>query len=395
MMISVLLFILVCAYGVGLWQLWAGVRKVIKDNRGEDVFSDEKGNWPTVSIIVAARNEEENLPKLLRCLMTLDYPADKIEYAIVDDRSTDSTWDLLQRAHRKWPNLKIIQIAEEIPGFAPKKRALDSAIRATQGEILLLTDADCTPPEGWAKAMVRHFKEDTAIVPGYSPYRFDTPVPRLLRGILALDFFSLATVAAGSVGMGQPITAVGCNLCYRRSTYFAVDGFEKIKEWISGDDDLFLQLVGESKVGNANYALHPESFVPGAAPVSFRQFWNQRIRYASKSLYYKWQFTFSLLALYLFNLSIPVSVLLLGVGKTGLALPGLVVWLIKMGADYLFLKRCTRVFQQEHLMRYFLPTSILHPFYVSLFGALGSLMGFSWKNDDDTKKKMSRPNVDA
>lgn len=335
----------------------------------------------SVSIIVAARNEARNLPRLLSCLAAQDYPSDLLEIIIVDDRSEDETWSLLEEAAHRHARIIPLRVVDVLPGVAPKKRALDLAIRSAQGEIILLTDADCTPPPTWARTMVRYYQDGVAGVVGYSPYRFDVPVPALLKGMLALDYFSLFAVAAASSGYGRTLTASGTNFSYRKQVYLDAGGFESIKQWISGDDDLFLHEVQRKQLGRFVFALDPRAYVPAAAPTGWRQFWNQRIRYASKGRQYGVGMTSGLVAVYLFNL------LLVGGVVTGFSvsddwlLSAGALWFAKILLEASFLSHAAELFQEQHLLRYFIPTAIVHPVYIILFGFLGLFAGFRWKGE--------------
>ncbi|KAA3615529.1 MAG: glycosyltransferase [Calditrichaeota bacterium] len=374
------LSLLVLGYCAALLFLRKGFAILQQTIKSELPFFGSK-NLPTVTVIVAARNEEHNLPVLLHHLSTLDYPREKLEICIVNDRSTDGTAEILDAASNDVPALKAIHIKDLLHEFAPKKRALDMAIRATKGEIIMLTDADCTPPPTWIKATLACYKKDTAGVIGYSPYRFDKPLPRLLEKMLALEFFSIAAVAAATAGLGKPATAAGCNLSYRRKTYLQAKGFEGIQHWVSGDDDLFILKVGEKNIGRFSYGLNPKAFVPAAAPATWSSFWNQRIRYASKGAHYAWPLVTALVAIYFFNfmLTICLPLIFLGFTKTGIA--ALAAWILKSIFEWIFLRKAATAYQESDLLKYFIPTAFLHPFYIVLFGFLGTFSRFDWRGD--------------
>jgi cellulose synthase/poly-beta-1,6-N-acetylglucosamine synthase-like glycosyltransferase len=370
--------VLTILYAAALFALRSGLRKLAVDQpRTQD--SPSGSHLPDLSIVVAARNEEKNLRILLSCLFAQDYPREKLEIIIVDDRSEDSSWEFLQRAAREHGNLKILRVTDLLPDFAPKKRALDLAIRSARGEIILLTDADCTPPPTWARAMVAWYEDGVAGVVGYSPYRFERTQLGLIEGMLALDYFSIFAVAAASAGLGGTVTASGTNLSYLKQTFLDVGGFESIKQWISGDDDLFVHEVARKKIGKFVFALDPKAYVPAAAPTSWRQFWNQRIRYASKSLQYGPSMTLGLLAFYLLNLAFLAGIAL-AVLDPSLWLSIAALWVAKAMFEMTFLSSAAELFHEERLLTYFFPTALLHPFYVAVFGFLGLFVNFRWKN---------------
>lgn len=379
-LLFLILALLLTGYCVAILLLGKGFNQLVRLLKSSDsVFIS--GNLPTVSVIIAARNEQANLPALLNCLQQLQYPAEKLEICIVNDRSTDKTAEILNSAKSKLANLKVIHIHDTLVDFAPKKRAIDCAIHATNGEIIMLTDADCTPKPGWIRATLACYKENTACVIGYSPYRFDRPVPRIIKKMLALEFFSIAAVAAASAGLGSPATAAGCNLSYRRETWTKAQGFKGIQQWISGDDDLFVLKIAEQKLGDFSYGLSPEAFVPAAAPTSWQSFWNQRIRYASKGTHYALPFVAALCSIYLFNLLLAGAIPMLLLGWTNIGIPAIFAWIIKSIFEWHFLEKAAFHYGEDQLLKFFLPTALLHPFYIVLFGFLGTFSRFDWHGE--------------
>ena len=118
---------------------------------------------PSVSIIVAARNEAENLPACLRSLISVNYPKEKLEIIIVNDFSTDSTKEILDSFH----SVQVVHLKEEKkrPG---KAGALLEGIKKSSGEIIFVTDADCKIPKTWIKTILKSFDEQTGLSGGFT-----------------------------------------------------------------------------------------------------------------------------------------------------------------------------------------------------------------------------------
>jgi len=95
---------------------------------------------PPISILFAARDEEEKLPAALATLMEIDYP--KLEVIAVDDRSQDATGRILDDFAAAHPRLRVVHITELPQGWLGKPHALQKAYEAATGEWLLFTDAD-------------------------------------------------------------------------------------------------------------------------------------------------------------------------------------------------------------------------------------------------------------
>lgn len=373
----ILLACLVLFYVTTLFYFYGGFRHL--------KYPLVNGNsLPTVSVIVSARNEAHHIDELFKSLKRQNYPHELLEFCIIDDRSSDATFARIEACAKELPNVIPLRITGTVPHVAPKKRAIDLGIRRSSGEIILVTDADCRPGENWVRNFASRFSNDVAMVCGYAPYH---PRSSFLHKLLALDFFSLAAVSAAGIGIGVPLTCAGGNLAYRRRAYYAIGGFEKIASFISGDDDLLLHEMHHRGVGKILYVPEPEAAVQTELPHSWRQFFWQRIRFASKSRHYDPKMTAALIAVYFMNFLLGCGLLAsLALGKWLWLGAILSVWMTKSMAEFIFLKRAANFFGEHHLLRYLPAASILHPFYIILFGALGQFMSFRWKGERFRRK---------
>ncbi len=229
---------------------------------------------PPVSIVITVKNEENNLRPLLGFLRNQDYP--EFEVIVVDDYSQDHTLEILST----YPDVRVIIPKENKPG---KKHALEEGIRASKYDIILLTDGDCSSrSKSWIRHMINGFYDhDIAI--GYSPLRH--------KGSIASQFGVYESWITGLLYLsfakaGMPYMAVGRNLAFRKSVFIEAGGYKDHMEFISGDDDLFIQQVATGK--NTNVVLHPGSFVFSDAPLSWEEFFNQKSRHISTSFQYQW-----------------------------------------------------------------------------------------------------------
>jgi cellulose synthase/poly-beta-1,6-N-acetylglucosamine synthase-like glycosyltransferase len=391
-LLLVILFIFTLAYlGILMW-LSRGLRRLENSNtKPQSALSgnsskQQNGALPTVSLIVCARNEEQHLPRLLESLERQQYPHDKLEICLANDRSSDRTDELMENFAAQHPTAIPLRIDDAVPDFAPKKRAIDTAIRHTTGEIILLTDADATPGPLWIQEMVSAFTPAAVMVCGYSPY---FPRHTFRQKILALEYFSHAAVAAGGIGAGRPLTCVGSNLAYRREAYLRIGGFEGIAPWISGDDDLLLHKMYQAKIGEISYVAYPETHAPVRPPSSWREFKAQRTRYASKSLHYQPALTLALLLVYLLNLLLCAGLLSAFLGLWKFFIPMLAIGALKATGEYLYLRRAAARFGEEKLLTVFPLAALLHPFYIVFFATRGQLAQFNWRGEQFVAKKIS------
>lgn len=270
---------------------------------------------PSVSVIVAARNESDSLSSLLRALDQQTYRS--FEVVIVDDASTDETGAIARSWADDRSNAQVVSVST--PQSPRKKHALSQGIDAAQYDLLAFTDADCTPPPTWLSviAATHAQTEDDAVLVGYSPVEG--------TGILGL-FSRYETILEGlymmaAIGWNRPYMATGRNLSYPRSVYQAVDGFHHSsggQESMSGDDDLFLQAVRRENCADIQALVDPRSYVPTTAASSWSEWFQQRKRHVSAGRYYPWDIGMHLTLLHGSLVLVWMSPFL--VGKLGLGL---------------------------------------------------------------------------
>jgi 1,2-diacylglycerol 3-beta-glucosyltransferase len=299
---------------------------------------------PFVSVIVPARNEEENLPACLAALQRQDYPAGRIEFVIADDGSTDATPALLDRIARADARFRPVAVPQAAGLLRGKARALHTAIQAARGAYLLLTDADCTPPPCWAHHLADRLDEPgTGVVCGVTLVQHET----LLDRIQALDWLLVSAVAAAASAAGVPITAMGNNMAIRRSTYDDVGGYPALPFSVTEDYALF-QAVHRSGRWRVRLLLD-EALANHTRPLpSPAAIFEQRKRWARGGL----RASAGVLALYAVILGCHAALVLGLVLRPAAALPFLVLKLI---ADLAVLLVAMRRTAPRGLLRSFLP----------------------------------------
>ncbi len=195
---------------------------------------------PKISVVVAARNEEKNIDACLRSLTMLDYPPDKLEIIIADDRSQDRTPEIIQRYASQYPFVKYLLVHEShIKG---KGNAIHQAATLATGEFILMTDADCTVKPTWAKDTLKYFTDEIGLVCGITLPR----TSRAFEHIQALNWCYLLSTGSAVAAIGLPIGGIGNNFSFRRSTYFEVGGYEKVRFSVTEDFALF-QAIKKTK----------------------------------------------------------------------------------------------------------------------------------------------------
>ncbi len=239
-------------------------------------------NRPAVTVVVVARNEQENLKELLPLLDTQDYP--DYEVLVMDDRSYDGTHDYLKEEAEVFQHVRFIRIETTPEHVTPKKYALTIALKKALNPVVLLTDADCRP-EGphWISGMISHWRSSQqGIVLGFSPYfRRSGFLNFLIRSetlFTAVQYLSLALA-------GRPYMGVGRNLMYRRQLFFDNRGFYTHLSIMGGDDDLLMNEVANGD--NTVVSLNPDTFVWSIPKETWSEWRRQKRRHLNVGRFYK------------------------------------------------------------------------------------------------------------
>lgn len=339
------------------------------------------GQKPFVSVVIAARNEENTIGNCLSDLAEQTYPNDLFEVIVVNDHSEDSTSERIREFQLKINNLHFIEIEGKIENYAPKKYALNEGIKKSRGDIILSTDADCRLKPGWIEYTVKSFTEDCGMVIGFSHVSEETSGGRIQRGIQAVDFLSLMTTAAGTVSLSFPLAASGQNLAYRKTAFLQAGGFERIKNRISGDDTLLLQMIKKNTPYKIHFSFYDETFVSSPPQPSIGAFINQRIRWASNAGFLRKTdipFLISLIIVYILNLLL-LTLLPLSIIIPSFGIAPLYCFVGKLITDLAIIYTGAKIFGRIHDLKYFLLWELFQPLHISITGILGITGKFTWK----------------
>ncbi len=193
---------------------------------------------PTVSIIICAKDEEDSMEDCIKSLLDLNYPKDKLEIILVNDRSVDRTKEIMTSYTSQHPQLKYFEATEGTGKLKGKANALQQALNTATKEIIFTTDADIKVNRNWIREIVKYYDENTGVVAGYSVIE----TKNLFWSLQSADWLYLLSVASGGDGVGVPISCVGNNMSYRKSSYDKIGGYEKIPFSIT-EDFMLLQKI--------------------------------------------------------------------------------------------------------------------------------------------------------
>lgn len=321
----------------------------------------------TVSILIAARNEEATIEGCLRAVSQLDYPTDQFEVLIGNDTSTDRTEEVVAAYIADKPNFRLLNITEAITPVQGKANVLAQLAHQAQGQFLFFTDADTVVPPTWITAMLATFTPATGIVTGITMPRDTTVFAHLqsLDWLLALTQTSLLT------GLGIPVTAMGNNMAVRRAAYQDVGGYENLPFSVTEDYELFRMIVTYRYT--FQNLLNPDVLAFSTPVGSVREFLQQRKRWMRGAFGLPIWMVLGLLAQYL------AGPLLLGLWWIAPVL-AVVIYCVKLLSQTLLLTFAISRLRQTQL----LPYVLLFEIYQLIIGPASLLfyvlpIPISWK----------------
>jgi cellulose synthase/poly-beta-1,6-N-acetylglucosamine synthase-like glycosyltransferase len=240
----------------------------------------KKDSFPEVSVVICARNEEQNLKAFLPLVLKQDYP--QFEVVVVNDCSTDESEEVLMELAGQYKQLRYTSIPADERNIRGKKLALTIGLKAAKYAYVVLSDADCYPvSKHWLQRMASNFSDTHKIVLGYGGYERGKG---LLNTIIRYETTFTALQYLGYAIKGLPYMGVGRNLAYEKSLFFDTKGFAGHYHVPSGDDDLF---VNQNATGaNCVVEFSPESHTRSKPEMNFRAWFLQKKRHVSAGRFY-------------------------------------------------------------------------------------------------------------
>lgn len=233
---NTIIYIILGFYGLIHLIMFIGI---IINSRRRPAGSEEPG----VSIVICAKDEESCIEDCIKSLLDLNYPKEKLEIILVNDRSHDRTEEIMLSYVNKYSQLKYLSAVESKGRLKGKANALEQGLRVAAGEIIFTTDADIKVNRNWIKEIMKYYDKDTGVVAGYSVIEPEG----LFAGLQSADWLYLLSVAAGGDGVGVPISCVGNNMSYSKAAYDEAGGYEKIKFSITEDFMLLQKIHKDTK----------------------------------------------------------------------------------------------------------------------------------------------------
>jgi len=333
----------------------------------EDVFT-------RISVIVPARNEAQNIGRLLHSLQQQHYPKEKFEIIVVDDHSEDDTAAVVRSYGVA--NLQLIQPAADA-ARSSKKKAIEAGVRQASGLLIVTTDADCRMEPSWLSTLNRFYLQTGAKFIA-APVKI-TGGQRAVEVFQILDFMMLQGITAASVAANFHTMCNGANLAYEKAAFEAVGGFEGIDRVATGDDLLLMYKIWKRYPDKVFYLKSRGATVETAALPSWKALLNQRRRWASKTLVYDdFRIIAALGFVFLFNLLF-IALVIAALVSPFYWYAVLLYLAVKCGLELSFIYPVARFFGQQKLLRYMAVFQPVHVAYVVAVALISQFGKYEWK----------------
>ena len=346
-------------------------------NAPSDFFPKTK-----VTVIIPARNEEKNISTCINAILKINYPKRLLEIIIIDDHSTDNTFDLINDFAKNNKRIKIIQLADfaknnKINSF--KKFGIETAIQQANGELIVTTDADCVVPTDWLRLIVSFYeiKKMQFIAAPVNFFREKS----IFERFQSLDFLGMMGVTGAGIQLKWMNMCNGANLAYSKKVFEAVDGFAGIDHLASGDDILLMQKIATRFPEGVGFLKNKNATILTTAKPDLNSFISQRLRWATKSANYReWKIILILAIVFFYSCAIFISFFTFLFFGNIWGVLFLVLFLIKSICDYFFLKKMANYFDRLDLMKTYWLAQILHILYIVFIGFISNVTKqYKWK----------------
>jgi cellulose synthase/poly-beta-1,6-N-acetylglucosamine synthase-like glycosyltransferase len=356
-------YLLLVSYFIKGWSNLKGIK------------TNTDGFTTKVTVLIAARNEEERIHYTIEDILAQDYPKHLTEIIIVDDHSTDRTAEIIiSYADR---GVKLLQLNESKTLNSYKKKAIAKAIEISTGDLMVATDADCRMGTKWLSTIVSYYEAGQPVMISSPVTYFEEQ--SLFERLQTLEFGYLIGIGAAFLGNHRASNCNGANLAYRKDIFYEVGGFSGIDDLASGDDELLLQKVAERYPYKIGFLKLTEAVVYTHAKHTLQEFLQQRRRWASKSTKYKDKKIVALaVCIWLFNVSLLAN-LVLSLYDSSFFKLFMIQFILKYVIELIFLYPIMQFFKRKSLVYLLILLSPVHILYFVYVGLIGNTKKYVWK----------------
>jgi cellulose synthase/poly-beta-1,6-N-acetylglucosamine synthase-like glycosyltransferase len=321
------------------------------------------------SILIPFRNEEKALPRLLKSLNTINYPSDLYEIIFINDASEDNSVSIIRNSIKN-NNYQLLNNSRT--SNSPKKDALTQAIKQSKNPWIVTTDADCVLPKNWLNSFASFIQKNEIKF-------IAAPVAMQLekgfwKHFQTHDFLALQSITIGAFGLKNSFLCNGANLCYEKTAFNTVNGFEGNTNLASGDDVFLLEKINKKFPKQTAYLKDEQAIVITFPVATFQDLKQQRIRWASKSSAYK-----NTLAIFSGFTMLAMSLLLVYSLLSFKFELFTLLFISKFLVDLVLIYPTDMLFKQENSLKLFFWSSLVYPFFTLYIGFLSLFKNYQWK----------------
>ncbi len=248
------------------WGLFMLVGGNVMSKNNKQAYMSPFGGLPKISILVAVKNEENTIGRLIQSINHLNYPADLVEMVLVLDGSTDNSLAIVNSFAEKDGRLRVIKMEKN---YNRKPGALNVGLKYCTGKLVALLDADSVPCENYLMAAAQKYLNGEKAMTGY--YKVINTGESWLSKLSAFESLTSRALNCGRYKLGLSVPIAGYNSFVDRELLLDIGGFSNS---VTEDVDLWLKLI-KNKVRSS----YLDSFVWIEVPAKVTTFFRQRIRW--------------------------------------------------------------------------------------------------------------------
>ena len=358
-------------YYVFVLAIVIGWRKI------KSVKISKQVNLPVITVVIPVRNEEKHIGRLIKNFKSQNYPSNLFELVFINDHSTDGTLSVLE-AHlgKSDIDINVFNMVGELEGWG-KRSALSLGLKKSKGEIICFTDGDTEHGPDFLAGYATAFQEPQVQFVS-APVYLNTN-NSFFNDIQVLEFSSLVIVGAAAINWNFPVLCNGANIGFRKEAFLKTGAFKGETRTVSGDDLVVMGKIRTMYPNGIRFLKNPEAIVHTEPLSNWRDFINQRFRWAGK-----WNAMGStplkLLALYVFFTHVVFIISIFSLMFNWVT-PSLILLLIgvKFLAEFLLFREAYKFAGKRLRLNAFIIASVLYPFYAVIFGVLSNFISYNWK----------------
>lgn len=364
-MLYYLISIILCSYACMILISIYGWRK-------SHVQIQDSKTKPFCSIIIAARNEEKTISRLLDNLKNQDYPQNLYEIIIANDHSTDNTETIIEEIAKEQSNIILYNVPNSVSG---KKEAIQYILPFAKGDYIVFTDADCQVNPSWISSYISYIEKNQGdLFFGSVSHCNENSI---LQKCFTLDFLGIIGVQAGLALQNHAFSCNAANMCI--SSNFYKTAYNTNNEFSSGDDVFLLHKAKKKKKNNIHFVKDSRNTVYTNPPENINSFIKQRIRWSSKSSGYT-DIDAILVSLIVYSTSFLLfTCAFFSLFTSYFYSTFLLVFICKTFFDIIYFKTILPFYNKSKLIWLVIPFEFFYFIYITIIPIFAILIPIKWK----------------